>query len=60
MHAKTFATALLLGSALTALPAAAKEGMYTPDQLPEIAEDLKETGLKIDPQRLANLSGWLI
>ena len=58
MHAKTFATALLLGSALTALPAAAKEGMYTPDQLPEIAEDLKETGLKIDPERLADLTGF--
>ena len=42
--------------ALTALAAAltlgglaeAKEGMWTPDQLPEIAEDLRATGLELE------------
>ena len=55
---KSFATALLLGSCLAAVPAAAKEGMFTPDQLPEIADDLKDTGLKIDPDKLADLTGF--
>ena len=31
--------ALLAGAATIAMPAAAKEGMYTPDQLPEIAAE---------------------
>ena len=55
---KMFAAALLLGSSLAAMPAAAKEGMFTPDQLPEIADDLKETGLKLDADELADLTGF--
>ena len=36
--------------------ALAKEGMFTPDQLPEIAEDLKATGLTLDPHQLTDLT----
>lgn len=52
--------------ALTALAAAlafggladAKEGMWTPDQLPEIAEDLRATGLELDPESLTDLTAF--
>lgn len=36
----------------------AKEGMWTPDQLPLIAEDLKETGLELDPESLDELTDF--
>lgn len=41
-----------------ALPASAKEGMFTPDQLPEIATDLSETGLELDPNTLTDLTAF--
>lgn len=41
-----------------ALPALAKEGMYTPEQLPQIAGDLKSTGLEISPETLSDLTGF--
>jgi len=52
--------------ALTALAAAltlgglaeAKEGMWTPDQLPQIAEDLRATGLELDPATLTDLTAF--
>ena len=37
--------------------ASAAEGMWVPQQLPEIAGPLKQAGLKLDPQQLANLTG---
>ncbi|MBF6025706.1 S46 family peptidase [Lysobacter niastensis] len=40
-----------LGSAL------AGEGMWVPQQLPEIAGPLKKAGLKLNPKQLANLTG---
>ena len=43
-----------LGLAQTAQAA---EGMWVPQQLPEIAGPLKQAGLKLDPQQLANLTG---
>lgn len=46
---------LLISTFSTAL---AKEGMFTPDQLPEIADDLKATGLNIDPQQLTDLTAF--
>jgi len=51
---------LLLTSvlSLTALPAQAKEGMFTPDQLPEIAKDLRKTGLKLKPNSLTDLTAF--
>jgi Peptidase S46 len=54
---KLLATALLVGSALAA-PASAKEGMFTPAQLPEIADQLEEAGLELDPSDLTDLTGF--
>ncbi len=34
----------------------AKEGMWMPQQLPEIAEDLKQAGLELDPSDLTELT----
>lgn len=43
--------------ALFLLPAAfAEEGMWTPDQLPELRSELKELGMEIDPAKLADLT----
>ena len=47
-------TAAILG---TALAASAGEGMWVPQQLPEIAGPLKKAGLKLDPKQLADLTG---
>ena len=52
---------LAAGSALAlslAGTAAAVEGMFAPDQLPEIAGDLKAAGLNIDPQKLTDLTAF--
>jgi hypothetical protein len=47
----------LLATALLAAPLAhAVEGMWTPDQLPEISVALQQQGLKLDPQDLADLT----
>lgn len=35
----------------------AGEGMWVPQQLPEIADPLKKAGLKLSPQQLSNLTG---
>ena len=37
--------------------ATAGEGMWVPQQLPEIAGPLKKAGLKLNPEQLANLTG---
>ncbi|MDQ3269984.1 MAG: S46 family peptidase [Pseudomonadota bacterium] len=37
--------------------ASAAEGMWVPQQLPEIAGPLKKAGLKLDPRQLADLTG---
>ena len=42
--------------AITACFADAREGMFTPDQLPDIASDLREAGLELDPDNLAELT----
>ena len=52
---------LLLASAALALlaaPSSAKEGMFTPDQLPAIAKDLRKTGLKLKPKNLTDLTAF--
>jgi len=52
----------LIGSAFATLlvlhagSAAAREGMFTPDQLPEISKDLRKTGLEIKPSQLTDLT----
>jgi len=60
MTSKSIAV-LLSGTALSlslvaSTGAYAKEGMFTPDQLPEIAKDLKKTGLKLNPNQLTDLT----
>ena len=42
---------------MAALSANAGEGMWVPQQLPEIAGPLKKAGLKLNPEQLANLTG---
>jgi len=49
---------LLLGCSAMTAPLAAKEGMFTPDQLQEISTQLREAGLEIDPEQLADLTGF--
>lgn len=55
MKQTSIALAALLALASTAW---AKEGMWTPDQLPMIADDLKETGLELDPESLNKLTAF--
>ncbi len=43
--------------ALGACTAQAKEGMWVPQQLPEIAGPLRAAGLELDPAQLASLTG---
>ena len=52
MMAAGIAAAMLASAAATA-----GEGMWVPQQLPEIAGQLKKAGLKLDPGQLANLTG---
>ena len=54
---KRFALASVCLLAMSA-PAMAVEGMYTPDQLPEIADDLREAGLELDPNTLTDLTAF--
>ena len=37
--------------------AGAKEGMWVPQQLPEIGDELEAAGLALDPRQLADLTG---
>ena len=55
MRTKAVAVAALLAG-VAAQPLAAKEGMFTPEQLPEIADDLREAGLELDPNSLTDLT----
>ncbi|MBB3033735.1 S46 family peptidase [Alteriqipengyuania lutimaris] len=61
MRTRTLTLAMLMtGVAASSLsgPLAAKEGMFTPEQLPEISEDLREAGLELDPEVLSDLTGF--
>ncbi|WP_370189676.1 S46 family peptidase [Qipengyuania sp.] len=55
---RNISTVAALLACAAAAPLAAKEGMFTPGQLPEIAEDLRETGLEVAPEALADLTGF--
>jgi len=48
----------LLASTAIGTQLSAKEGMYTPDQLAQLGEDLKETGLELAPEMLSDLTGF--
>ena len=52
-------TVLAAAMAMTGISGAAvgAEGMWVPQQLPEIAGPLKKAGLKLDPAQLADLTG---
>jgi hypothetical protein len=39
------------------LPALADEGMWMPQQMPQLAAELQKSGVQIDPKRLADLTG---
>jgi hypothetical protein len=43
--------------ALCAAAALADEGMWMPQQVPQLAAELRKMGIKIDPQRFADLTG---
>lgn len=43
---------------LVATPAGAREGMFTPDQLPALSTELNEAGLRLDPENLTALTGF--
>ena len=49
--------AAAVAATLIASAATAREGMWVPQQLPEIAGPLKEAGLELSPEQLANLTG---
>jgi hypothetical protein len=51
---KQFLAALMIFSATSAI---AGEGMWMPQQIPQLAAELRELGIEIDPNRLADLTG---
>ena len=58
MHKRSLiAVATSLALAGMAASALAGEGMWVPQQLPQIAGPLKKAGLKIDPRQMADLTG---
>ena len=57
MQKTLLAMALATATAGLATSAHADEGMWVPQQLPEIAGPLKKAGLKLDPRQLADLTG---
>ncbi len=57
MKKTLLAMALATATAGLVTVAHADEGMWVPQQLPEIAGPLKKAGLKLDPKQLANLTG---
>ena len=56
---RKFAGSLTAALALSfSSPLAAKEGMFTPDQLAQIGDQLEQAGLEIEPEALADLTGF--
>ena len=51
------AAAAFVAAIASPAPAQAGEGMWVPQQLPEIAQPLKRAGLKLRPEQLADLTG---
>lgn len=42
---------------LAATPAFAREGMFTPSQMPELSDELRRAGVQLEPARLSDLTG---
>ncbi|RMH93549.1 S46 family peptidase [Lysobacter pythonis] len=57
MRITALAAAVAVATIGLSTAARAGEGMWVPQQLPEIAGPLKKAGLKLDPRQLANLTG---
>lgn len=53
-----YTSSLIVLALAVAMPASATEGMFTPDQLPEIAKDLRAKGLKLKPAQISDLTGF--
>src|SRR5690554_4210019 len=51
------AAAVAAFAATSASPVHSSEGMWVPQQLPEIAQPLKKAGLRLKPEQLADLTG---
>jgi hypothetical protein len=49
---------ITLAAAFGLTAAVADEGMWQPHQLPDIAKQLKQAGLKLDPENLTDLTGF--
>ncbi|MHB0970037.1 MAG: S46 family peptidase [Thermoanaerobaculia bacterium] len=49
---------LVLALALITFPLAADEGFWMPQQIPQLADELKALGLRIDPAQLSDLTGF--
>ncbi len=57
MRISVLAVAIAMAATSVAGVTVAGEGMWVPQQLPEIAGPLKKAGLKLDPRQLADLTG---
>ncbi|TQC55522.1 S46 family peptidase, partial [Pantoea dispersa] len=58
MRSNSLAVAIAAVAALSGASAAhAGEGMWVPQQLPDIAGPLQQAGLKLSPQQLSDLTG---
>ena len=57
MRITVLAAAVAVATLGLATAARAGEGMWVPQQLPEISKALKKAGLKLDAKQLANLTG---
>jgi hypothetical protein len=53
---RSFSAACLFALLATASPALSAEGMWLPRQAPEVAKQLKDAGLALDPAALSNLN----
>src|SRR5690606_41101056 len=51
------AAAAFVAALASPAPVQAGEGMWVPQQLPEISQPLKRAGLKLRPEQLADLTG---
>lgn len=58
MHARSWIGGLTLAMTLAARPAAADEGMWMPQQVPQLADRLKALGFTGDPKMFADLTGF--
>ncbi len=50
--------ALAAAVAWPSTPAIGEEGMFTPDQLPQLRRELREAGLRMRPRRLSDLTAF--